>query len=318
MSFRSTPKLIMKNIILCVIFLTLQRKTELEVAAAQTPNSRAQSLAQQHPPSQYPNEAFAYFYKVAHSAAAAKLQEMKKWEALKAESISKNQEILDEAHLEQQLEQLLRHIRLGHPSLKDTNIVDKHITNCIEKLWEGSTITRYGSSSYGLYVPGVSDIDIIIERTGKVDIAEVTEDLRKLKICLDSSLGSKLESSEVIICSHPILKLNYSGEIGNLKGLWVDISFRLPDFRGDLVKKIAIDTMKRGVGEELLLLLKTYLHHHELNQPYNGTLGGYALVLMVRFLFMSPHVQEYIIHMYVFISEFHFLKQILYLTKNRI
>ncbi|KAI3413984.1 hypothetical protein GPALN_011454 [Globodera pallida] len=143
------------------------------------------------------------------------------------------------------------------------------ISQILRHIWRQSEVSMYGSVATNSFLPS-SDIDICV----KIPDFRVHDELHKLADVLRES-----DSYENIVIldktAIPIVKFT-----DRQTQLSIDVSFNLA-YVADTVKWIRRKLQELPLLEPLLLLLKQLLTQNNLNNPFNGGLPSYALVVML-------------------------------------
>jgi len=140
-------------------------------------------------------------------------------------------------------------------------------------------VEAYGSATTDLLIPK-SDLDLVI--TGRTaDSTLILNSLKVLGTLLKQQCWVKSETVQVIEkASVPVIKFLTN------KNIPVDLTYtdQSPQNinNGVRAKNLIQQFMKEYPNfRPLILLLKQFLHHENLNNPYKGGLGSYCLVLMM-------------------------------------
>ena len=143
-----------------------------------------------------------------------------------------------------------------------------------QQLFGGSRVAVYGSFGTALWLPGLSDVDVVVVlRVGCADAAEAAETLAELRRWLVADGGA------------PTAKVVASGELPVLKsrlaGVPVDVSVGTASHSG-LVSRRAVERLMRQLPSlrPLALLLKRLLRASSVNDPFSGGLGSLAVALL--------------------------------------
>ena len=174
-------------------------------------------------------------------------------------------------------------------------ILDK-IQNNINKINTNFKAKLYGSRATNLFLMW-SDIDVVIcnekrnkkikEETNKEEEIETEDNIEDIKYDFLEKLNELLNNDITFVenikylnkAKIPIIKIKTTKEYNNIM---IDITLQSKDHFGlkcvNLVKKLL---KEYDILETLLFPLKTMLKLSELNDPYNGGLSSYALILMI-------------------------------------
>ncbi|CAG8585905.1 8708_t:CDS:2 [Dentiscutata erythropus] len=157
--------------------------------------------------------------------------------------------------------------------------VIKRIQKAIRAVYPTAEVMAFGSYNTGLYLP-TSDIDLVCFIQQRNPLREIVAILNKNNICE----GRPIPIANAVV---PIIKLKEKYTRYN-----VDISFNQASGFGSAA------TMKRFMREwpslsKLVVTLKYFLHHHELDDPACGGMGGYTVFCMIlSFLQLHPEIQK--------------------------
>ena len=174
-------------------------------------------------------------------------------------------------------------------------ILDK-IQNNINKINTNFKAKLYGSRATNLFLMW-SDIDVVIcnekrkkkikEEINKEEEIETEDNIEDIKYDFLEKLNELLNNDITFVenikylnkAKIPIIKIKTTKEYNNIM---IDITLQSKDHFGlkcvNLVKKLL---KEYDILETLLFPLKTMLKLSELNDPYNGGLSSYALILMI-------------------------------------
>ena len=174
-------------------------------------------------------------------------------------------------------------------------ILDK-IQNNINKINTNFKAKLYGSRATNLFLMW-SDIDVVIcnekrnkkikEEINKEEEIETEDNIEDIKYDFLEKLNELLNNDITFVenikylnkAKIPIIKIKTTKEYNNIM---IDITLQSKDHFGlkcvNLVKKLL---KEYDILEILLFPLKTMLKLSELNDPYNGGLSSYALILMI-------------------------------------
>ena len=174
-------------------------------------------------------------------------------------------------------------------------ILDK-IQNNINKINTNFKAKLYGSRATNLFLMW-SDIDVVIcnekrnkkikEEINKEEEIETEDNIEDIKYDFLEKLNELLNNDIKFVenikylnkAKIPIIKIKTTKEYNNIM---IDITLQSKDHFGlkcvNLVKKLL---KEYDILETLLFPLKTMLKLSELNDPYNGGLSSYALILMI-------------------------------------
>ena len=174
-------------------------------------------------------------------------------------------------------------------------ILDK-IQNNINKINTNFKAKLYGSRATNLFLMW-SDIDVVIcnekrnkkikEEINKEEEIETEDNIEDIKYDFLEKLNELLNNDITFVenikylnkAKIPIIKIKTTKEYNNIM---IDITLQSKDHFGlkcvNLVKKLL---KEYDILETLLFPLKTILKISELNDPYNGGLSSYALILMI-------------------------------------
>ena len=174
-------------------------------------------------------------------------------------------------------------------------ILDK-IQNNINKINTNFKAKLYGSRATNLFLMW-SDIDVVIcnekrnkkikEEVNKEEEIETEDNIEDIKYDFLEKLNELLNNDITFVenikylnkAKIPIIKIKTTKEYNNIM---IDITLQSKDHFGlkcvNLVKKLL---KEYDILETLLFPLKTMLKLSELNDPYNGGLSSYALILMI-------------------------------------
>ena len=174
-------------------------------------------------------------------------------------------------------------------------ILDK-IQNNINKINTNFKAKLYGSRATNLFLMW-SDIDVVIcnekrnkkikEEINKEEEIETEDNIEEIKYDFLEKLNELLNNDITFVenikylnkAKIPIIKIKTTKEYNNIM---IDITLQSKDHFGlkcvNLVKKLL---KEYDILETLLFPLKTMLKLSELNDPYNGGLSSYALILMI-------------------------------------
>ena len=174
-------------------------------------------------------------------------------------------------------------------------ILDK-IQNNINKINTNFKAKLYGSRATNLFLMW-SDIDVVIcnekrnkkikEEINKEEEIETEDNIEDIKYDFLEKLNELLNNDITFVenikylnkAKVPIIKIKTTKEYNNIM---IDITLQSKDHFGlkcvNLVKKLL---KEYDILETLLFPLKTMLKLSELNDPYNGGLSSYALILMI-------------------------------------
>lgn len=165
------------------------------------------------------------------------------------------------------------------PKEQETEIrlkVIEHITSIVHSLWPLARVEIFGSLRTGLYLPS-SDIDIVIFGEWK------SIPLSTLSQALQNNGILKSDINIIANASVPIVRLVHSPS-----GIKVDISFNMENGvnSAKLIKKLMKDHPSLP---KLVLLLKQFLLHRNLNEVYNGGMSSYCLTLLIVSFLKGHH-----------------------------
>ena len=174
-------------------------------------------------------------------------------------------------------------------------ILDK-IQNNINNINTNFKAKLYGSRATNLFLMW-SDIDVVIcnekrnkkikEEINKEEEIETEDNIEDIKYDFLEKLNELLNNDITFVenikylnkAKIPIIKIKTTKEYNNIM---IDITLQSKDHFGlkcvNLVKKLL---KEYDILETLLFPLKTMLKLSELNDPYNGGLSSYALILMI-------------------------------------
>ena len=174
-------------------------------------------------------------------------------------------------------------------------ILDK-IQNNINKINTNFKAKLYGSRATNLFLMW-SDIDVVIcnekrnkkikEEINKEEEIETEDNIEDIKYDFLEKLNELLNNDITFVenikylnkAKIPIIKIKTTKKYNNIM---IDITLQSKDHFGlkcvNLVKKLL---KEYDILETLLFPLKTMLKLSELNDPYNGGLSSYALILMI-------------------------------------
>lgn len=174
----------------------------------------------------------------------------------------------EEIKLEEELYKILKYIS---PSREERMLrldLIVRVGSLIKYLYPSANVNYFGSFATDLLIPR-SDIDLVVlgVTSKKKNLFKVAQTLKQFKIC---------SSTQVIhMAKVPIVKC-----IDKITGISLDISFSQPNGirNTNFINNFAT---KYKIYRPLLLCLKYFVVKLELNQPYSGGIGSYALSIMV-------------------------------------
>ena len=219
-----------------------------------------------------------------------------KFKLILNENIIKDQNLIKE-NLKKDILDYQKFVKRHSEKNEEMNkkILEK-IQNNINKINTDFKAKLYGSRATNLSLMW-SDIDIVIIKDSKNDennnIVETKYDfLQKLYEYLNEDVSFVENIKYINKAKVPIIKIKASKEYDNVM---IDITIQTKEHFGlkcvNLVKKLI---QKYEHLEPLLFPLKTLLKISELNDPYNGGLSSYALILMiVNFLEKYKNINMY-------------------------
>lgn len=171
------------------------------------------------------------------------------------------------------------------------NLVDR-IARALKQNYPEFDLHSFGSYAYGIYLP-TADMDLCLvsrkfQRTGYPDFHPSQNQLRKVLKSLQQA-GIPHEYGQQVIKSAkvPIIKF-----VDRMTGLKVDISFE--NMTG-ITALSSFNTWKSTYPQftVLVTLIKQFLLMRDLNEVYNGGLGGFSVAcLVVSMLQHSPDIQS--------------------------
>ena len=178
------------------------------------------------------------------------------------------------------------------------NKILERIQNNINKINSNYKAKLYGSRATNLCLMW-SDIDIVIYHEKKNrkrienEISKDIEDLEEMDNVIEEKLDlldklNKILNNDISFVENikylnkarvPIIKIKTTKEFNNTM---IDITLQTKEHYGLRCVKLIKKFLKEYESlEPLLFCLKTILKISELNDPYNGGLSSYALILMV-------------------------------------
>ncbi|KAL3095138.1 hypothetical protein niasHT_025431 [Heterodera trifolii] len=143
------------------------------------------------------------------------------------------------------------------------------ISRILRHVWHQAEVSMYGSVATNSFLPS-SDIDICV----KISDFRIHDELPKLADVLRTT---NLFDNIVILDKTAVPIVKFTDRQTQLS---IDVSFNLTHV-ADTVKWIRRKLNELPLLEPLLLLLKQLLSQNNLNNPFNGGLPSYALVVML-------------------------------------
>ena len=173
--------------------------------------------------------------------------------------------------LDQEIRDFVEYISPTEAERRMRDFVVSKLKNLVAKIWPNASVNIYGSFPLDLYLP-MSDIDVVINGGREYTdgpIYKFAEELEKCSFYRDMNFISTAKI--------PIIKISEQ-----FSGCNVDITFDHPcnaEQLEVLVKKYASEFPE---FRPLLLILKYFLYQRALNIPFQGGLGSFALMVLVR------------------------------------
>ncbi|KAF0492455.1 PolyA RNA polymerase cid14 [Gigaspora margarita] len=157
--------------------------------------------------------------------------------------------------------------------------VIKRIEMAIRAVYPTAEIMAFGSYNTGLYLP-TSDIDLVCFIHQRSPLREIVAILNRNNICE----GRPVAIANAVV---PIIKFKERYTKFN-----VDLSFnQASGFSSAAAMKLFMKEWP-SLGK-LVVTLKYFLHHHELDDPSCGGMGGYTVFCMIlSFLQLHPEIQK--------------------------
>ncbi|QDS75400.1 hypothetical protein FKW77_003007 [Venturia effusa] len=171
--------------------------------------------------------------------------------------------------------------------------------NCVERIaralsrdYPDFDLRPFGSYAYGIYLP-TADMDLVLvsrryQQTGRPDFNPTSSQLHRVLWTLRKADIVAEHGSQVIAKAKvPIVKF-----VDRLTGLKVDISFE--NITG-ITALSSFDSWKAQYPQftVLVTLIKQFLLMRDLNEVFNGGLGGFSVAcLVVSMLQHSPDIQS--------------------------
>lgn len=187
------------------------------------------------------------------------------------------------------LEEILREFSkqkvAGEKKSDYTTRLKESVNIIVREVFPDATLVPYGSSEYGLFIPGgISDIDFILTWPGPDSTPKGTA--QELLKKLESYLKTKFEDVNYVPSRHfPLVSFT-------LDGTKIEILIGKPDHTGNMATKQiqrVFKTLRPKKIRELNILLKLFLNNNKLNGL--GSLTSFMLVQMTRF-FIEVYVKE--------------------------
>eukprot|EP01091_Cochliopodium_minus_P020429 TRINITY_DN892_c2_g1_i3.p1 TRINITY_DN892_c2_g1~~TRINITY_DN892_c2_g1_i3.p1 ORF type:complete len:336 (+),score=100.96 TRINITY_DN892_c2_g1_i3:182-1189(+) len=173
--------------------------------------------------------------------------------------------------LDQEIKDFVDYIKSTDEEKKMRDYVIEKLNNVVTKIWPDAKICVYGSFPLDLYLP-VSDIDIVINGGNKYTegpIYKLADELEK---------NNFFENMDVIATAKiPIIKV--SEKISRCN---IDITFD-HNINFDKMKDLVVQYNNEFPElKPLLLILKYVLYQRNLNVPFQGGIGSFALLVLLR------------------------------------
>ncbi|TPX31990.1 hypothetical protein SmJEL517_g04808 [Synchytrium microbalum] len=159
----------------------------------------------------------------------------------------------------------------------------ERIRECVVKVWPKAEVHAFGSYETQLYLPS-SDLDLVV-------LCRDANPPRCLHMLADELRRSGTNKITVVAKAKvPIIKV-----VDELTRFSVDVSFNGTNglASAEIVKEFVNDPEIGSALKSLVLILKQFLVQRNLNEPFMGGLGSYALITMVAaFLKLHPKVSS--------------------------
>ncbi|CAG8602507.1 1510_t:CDS:2 [Cetraspora pellucida] len=157
--------------------------------------------------------------------------------------------------------------------------VIKRIEMAIKAVYPTAEVLAFGSYNTDLYLP-TSDIDLVCFIHQRNPLRDIVSILARNNICE----GRPIAIANAVV---PIIKFKEKHTKFN-----VDISFNQASGFGSAAAMKLFMKEWPSLGK-LVVTLKYFLHHHELDDPSCGGMGGYTVFCMVlSFLQLHPEIQK--------------------------
>lgn len=181
--------------------------------------------------------------------------------------------------LSSEIVSFVRYIELSNYEIQARNDVVHRIERVVKSLWPLADLKVFGSFASNLSLP-TSDIDILITHN--------TRDIISMIHILGSSLekdGSFGHIEKITRARVPLIKFRDLAT-----GVSIDASFNSSNGprNTEIVKRFI---QEYPASRPLTIVIKHFLYHNCLNEPYYGGLGAYGLFLMVV-SFLQHHAPE--------------------------
>ena len=171
--------------------------------------------------------------------------------------------------LSSEIVSFVRYIELSDPEIQARNDVIHRIERVVKGLWPLAEVKVFGSFVSNLCLP-TSDIDMLITHNAR----DIISMIHALGNSLDRE-GSFGHIEKITRARVPLIKFRDLAT-----GVSIDISFNSSNGprNTEIVKKFIKDY---PASRPLTIVVKHFLYHNCLNEPYYGGLGAYGLFLMV-------------------------------------
>lgn len=173
--------------------------------------------------------------------------------------------------LHQEIMDLTAFLRPTQADVSVRRYVEMEVTTLAKRLWPACEVVVYGSLITHLLLPR-SDVDMTIRN---IDIP-VEDALMRLAEEVEGAHLEESGSLQVILKTKvPLIKFNH---VGSLIG--VDISIEAMDGKENTMVVVGLlDEFPEA--RPLIILLKYFLQQRDMDEPYKGGLGSYAVTLLV-------------------------------------